>query len=313
MLPKLISKNGGPLTLSENPDYTGPQPGAWVHRVASWEEGSISLQYDYPEKETGILFIQLKVLREDRIQLLTSSSPISLIFVFGENCRLTIQGSSLILHDRGGAGFSGTLDRYLCEFQKEVSYVFILIQYPVSFFETELFIPWTTPGFFYLRPVVSDRETLDDLSALIFSNEPKNMGDFIRGEICRSLFVRFTDPYMPRLFQPAGFSLSDHAVFYRLRGQLLKEVTRILEYPELMASAGIRDTYYFRKACKQLYGLNPTQYITEARMAHAVTMLKDHTLSIKEIALNSGFPSTQYFDRVFVNYFGVTPKTFRQR
>jgi AraC-like DNA-binding protein len=281
--------------------------------VAAWDDGLIQIHYDVLKEDTRIVLIQIRVKREDRILLITQPTAFRLIFLFGGNCRLSINGNPLILHDRGYAGFSGTHDRCFCDFQKEILYLFFMIQYSASFFATEDFELKESSGYFYPRPAVCTRETLDDLSALIFPAYTETMDRFIRNEICRSLFVRFTNPGQTRLFQSAGVSLSEYSDFYQLRSQLLKQVTNILEYPDLMAAAGIRDTQHFRKTCRQLYGLNPTGYITEARMAHAQMLLKDPALSIKEIALGSGFPSTQYFDRVFLHYFGVTPKAFRQR
>ena len=208
MLPKLISKNGGPLTLSENPDIEDLSSGTWVHKVAVWNDGSIRLQYDSLKEDINIHFIEFQVKREDRIQLFTHPSAFGLFFLFGGNSRLTIHGNSLILHDRGFAGFSGAHDRCLCDFQKEISYIFILIQYSASFLKKEFFKPKNSPGYFYPRPAVCIRETLDDLSTLIFPEHTETMDGFIREETCRSLFVRFTNSHQTRLFQSVGLSLS---------------------------------------------------------------------------------------------------------
>jgi AraC-like DNA-binding protein len=80
---------------------------------------------------------------------------------------------------------------------------------------------------------------------------------------------------------------------------------------KLLQAAGIRNIPQFRKKMNQLYHLNIREFITEIRMTCAMNLLKDPTLSIKEIAGLSGFKSAFYFSRVFTNYFGMAPKYFR--
>lgn len=70
------------------------------------------------------------------------------------------------------------------------------------------------------------------------------------------------------------------------------------------------DTYFCR-LFKQGFGCNFTTYLTRYRMKEAVLLLKNTDLSVKEIALKTGYPDSNYFAKVFKRINGVIPSEFR--
>lgn len=70
------------------------------------------------------------------------------------------------------------------------------------------------------------------------------------------------------------------------------------------------DTYFCR-LFKQGFGCNFTTYLTRYRMKEAVRLLKNTDLSVKEIALRTGYPDSNYFAKVFKRQNGVIPSEFR--
>lgn len=70
------------------------------------------------------------------------------------------------------------------------------------------------------------------------------------------------------------------------------------------------DTYFCR-LFKQGFGCNFTTYLTRYRMKEAVRLLKNTDLSVKEIALKTGYPDSNYFAKVFKRINGVIPSEFR--
>ena len=70
------------------------------------------------------------------------------------------------------------------------------------------------------------------------------------------------------------------------------------------------DTYFCR-LFKQGFGCNFTTYLTRYRMKEAVRLLKNTELSVKEIALKTGYPDSNYFAKVFKRINGVIPSEFR--
>jgi AraC-like DNA-binding protein/mannose-6-phosphate isomerase-like protein (cupin superfamily) len=67
----------------------------------------------------------------------------------------------------------------------------------------------------------------------------------------------------------------------------------------------------FMKLFKKVAGTTFVSYVTLIRLANAVPLLKETTLSIKEVARQVGFADQSYFDRRFKSAFDRTPRAFR--
>jgi AraC-like DNA-binding protein/quercetin dioxygenase-like cupin family protein len=82
--------------------------------------------------------------------------------------------------------------------------------------------------------------------------------------------------------------------------------------PELARHLGLSRARMF-EVFKQASGLTPNDCLLRYRIEHARELLKTSDQSITEIALASGFSSSQYFSHVFRKYAGVSPSEYRQR
>lgn len=69
--------------------------------------------------------------------------------------------------------------------------------------------------------------------------------------------------------------------------------------------------FYLSKLFKEEKNVNYVTYVSDARMEKACSLLKDNSLSIKEISAEVGFNDQNYFSRTFRNKFGMTPTEFR--
>ncbi|MCE5269184.1 MAG: AraC family transcriptional regulator [Planctomycetaceae bacterium] len=68
----------------------------------------------------------------------------------------------------------------------------------------------------------------------------------------------------------------------------------------------------FTDHSKQLTNVTPMQHLNQCRLAAAARALVDHPeLTVTDVALGSGFASSQYFATLFRSRFGVTPRDFR--
>ncbi len=63
---------------------------------------------------------------------------------------------------------------------------------------------------------------------------------------------------------------------------------------------------------RSAYGMPPAAYILDYRLSIAKQLLEYSTLSIAEIAAESGFSDITYFSRAFKNKSGITPSKYRQ-
>ena len=71
-------------------------------------------------------------------------------------------------------------------------------------------------------------------------------------------------------------------------------------------------TQLFRK-CKELLGQSPSDYLRDARLAHAHRLLMEDAGNISEIAYASGFDSLSSFTRAFKTRYGEPPSQVRSR
>lgn len=68
-------------------------------------------------------------------------------------------------------------------------------------------------------------------------------------------------------------------------------------------------SYIFKKET----GKTLIKYITEIKMEKAGRLLEEGNLKIVQIARACGYENQSYFNRTFKNYFGLTPKQFKER
>ena len=68
----------------------------------------------------------------------------------------------------------------------------------------------------------------------------------------------------------------------------------------------------FSRVFKQTMKLSPIQYLMRYRILQSCKLLQDTEKKIGEIANLSGFNNISYFNRVFLNTIGCTPKEYRE-
>lgn len=81
--------------------------------------------------------------------------------------------------------------------------------------------------------------------------------------------------------------------------------------PEEIAASLNMSYTWFRRMFRQYTGLAPAQYITQLKIQKAKEMLSVSNKNIKEIAIDLGFESIDYFSTQFRKQTGQTPTQFR--
>lgn len=84
-----------------------------------------------------------------------------------------------------------------------------------------------------------------------------------------------------------------------------------LNMEELAAEYGI-SSRYVRRFFQEQMGMGSNEYITMLRIGRAKQLLWRPEYSVTEVALMSGFSSSQYFCRVFRRQTGTTPAEYRK-
>lgn len=79
---------------------------------------------------------------------------------------------------------------------------------------------------------------------------------------------------------------------------------------ELANLANLNDVY-FSNCFSKVIGIPPLQYIIDKKLQHAMLLMQDGRLSIKEIAYRLNFSDESYFSRLFKKKTGIPPSEFR--
>jgi AraC family transcriptional regulator len=79
-----------------------------------------------------------------------------------------------------------------------------------------------------------------------------------------------------------------------------------------IASEADLNTSQFCNVFKNVMGLTPHQYVLRQRIEKALNLLKETTLPVSEIALQTGFADQSHLTRVLRQHRGVTPRQVRR-
>lgn len=82
---------------------------------------------------------------------------------------------------------------------------------------------------------------------------------------------------------------------------------------EDVAQASSLSRTYLSKYFKNMTGQTLFAYIQQTRIKYASYLLQTGEKSMTDIALESGFESVSYFNRIFKKYYGVTPGQLRKK
>lgn len=120
----------------------------------------------------------------------------------------------------------------------------------------------------------------------------------------------------------AHFSVDGHRKVSTL-GPRTTGITKALQYLDthfqtpltLQEVAGVAcmSHNYFSRVFHNLTGQTFSGYLTDLRIQHACTMLRDHEETVTEIALQCGFSNVNSFIRCFREKLGITPGRYRQQ
>lgn len=100
--------------------------------------------------------------------------------------------------------------------------------------------------------------------------------------------------------------------FMNFEQTLRKNLTHQWTVEEMAALVGLGTTTFTEKV-KSYSGFSPLNYLITIRISEAIKLLKRNSLSVTEIALETGFYSSQHFSTTFKKLTGLTPRDFRNK
>lgn len=96
----------------------------------------------------------------------------------------------------------------------------------------------------------------------------------------------------------------------RAKEMLAANLTGATPLAEIAAACSLSSDY-FARAFRRSTGLAPHRWLLQARVEHAMALLRQPDPSLSEIALACGFVDQSHFTRVFRARVGVTPRAWR--
>ena len=100
--------------------------------------------------------------------------------------------------------------------------------------------------------------------------------------------------------------------FMKLEQTLRQNLSHQWSVEEMATLVGLGTTAFSEKV-KNYTGFSPLNYLINIRISEAIKMLKRQEESLTDIALDTGFYSSQHFSTTFKKLTGYTPSQFRKR
>jgi AraC-like DNA-binding protein len=99
--------------------------------------------------------------------------------------------------------------------------------------------------------------------------------------------------------------------FMNLEQALRQDISHQWTVEEMAALVGLGTTLFNEKV-KSYSGFSPINYLINIRISEAIKLLKRPDISLTDIALDTGFYSSQHFSTTFKRLTGYTPSEFRK-
>lgn len=100
--------------------------------------------------------------------------------------------------------------------------------------------------------------------------------------------------------------------FLQLEQKLRENLSHQWTVEEMAATMGMGTTLFNEKV-KNFSGFSPLNYLINIRISEAIKLLKKPDINVTDIALDTGFYSSQHFSTTFKKLTGYTPSEFRKR
>ena len=137
-------------------------------------------------------------------------------------------------------------------------------------------------------------------------NKPKlsNASQLFLNGYMQILLSRFVEKLDPSFDNQNVFRFFD--IIHYIDTNIEKKIT----VKQLASMANLNEVY-FSNCFSKIIGRSPLQYIIEKKLQHAMHLMQDERLSIKEIAFQLNFSDELYFSRLFKKKNGISPSEFR--
>lgn len=145
----------------------------------------------------------------------------------------------------------------------------------------------------------------------------------IKGKLFELFYYLYAHPARIRLSESEGADASTSAAQMAQQQKAMDKIRQILKYmkqhypeklsiKEMVEACGFSQSH-FMKFFKITIGMPFTFYLNDYRLTMASRLLLSSEDTILTIAGDTGFENPSYFNRMFKQKFGITPREFRKR
>lgn len=149
-------------------------------------------------------------------------------------------------------------------------------------------------------PKIEFEEALSLAEALFRAKSLKNMMEVYQNAVDKMLsFLEGEEQDESRMIQ-------------KIKNLIEKEYARDISLNYVAENVNLTPayvSYIFKKETGQTL----VKYVTDIKMMKAKKMLEEGTMKIVQVAKTCGYENQSYFNRLFKNYYGVTPKQLREK
>jgi AraC-like DNA-binding protein len=262
-------------------------------------------------------FFHIRMKSPDLLRFNLVSSSSTLLFNLVGSCIVEIRpGQTRAFHERSCNLINRANNEFSLRFREKMTSLLLLICLSKEFaltLEEEIAIPRNeSSALLTAKNYIIIPDMLDLLSEILFHDCSPEGEDFIVEEVVRALLLWMIDKKERGPFQPLSTYKADEGWFREMKNRLLEVKNKPQSFQRLMQAAGIIEVKRFRKLLRSFYGLSIQEFLTEARMCEAQTMLLKMDRPIKQIAAETGYKNIYHFTKVFKAYTGMPPAIFRK-
>ena len=94
-------------------------------------------------------------------------------------------------------------------------------------------------------------------------------------------------------------------------GYIHTSYNKEIRIPELAKMESLSNSRYIT-VFKETMGMSPSEYILNLRINVACDLLRNHDMSVKEVAVSIGYDNAHFFSKIFKKKTGTTPKKYKE-
>ncbi len=218
-------------------------------------------------------------------------------------------GDAVYPIEQGDAFFVSPYDLHFTEVEKGDIYINRCICFDLKVLGDADFTESMESGSGKITSVIRRDETVNEhLRSIYEATEKKGEAAYL--EAAGHLFLLFA--YLRKNGFTETASIGKEAMFSKAVLAFLNE-----NYGKDISSAHAAKALYrsqghFCRSFRQSFGESFSLYLRRYRLERAKEKLLTSSLSVSEIAMESGFSDAAYFAKTFRETFGVTPRTYRK-